>query len=124
MAPTAWLAVAGLVCVAAVLFWNPRTPPPNVIPGSQPVTSNGNSAFDSGELASLWVETGEFLVTTPLVNNDEHVDRLLDDEQLESQSDASIRSEVDVARLQAPSWMMAALSDFTDVERQEPRHEN
>jgi hypothetical protein len=123
MAPTAWLAIAGLVCVAAVLFWNPGTPSPNVIPGSQPVTSNGDSAFDSGELASLWVETGEILVTTPLVSEDEPVDGLLlDDEQLEPQSEPDIRSELDADRLQAPSWMMAALSSFTNVE--EERHEN
>jgi len=129
MAPTAWLAVVGLVCVAALLYWNPLGPPANLHPGSQPVTENGASASDSGELASLWVETGEFLVTTPLVSEDEPVDGLLDnglldDRQLESQGEPGMRSEVDVDRLQAPSWMMAAFTVFTDVEMQESRHEN
>jgi len=119
MAPAAWLAVAALACVAAMLFWNPRIMPPNVNPASHPVTANDVSAFDSGELASLWVETAEFLVTTPLVSVGESIDGLLDDGLLESRIEPSVRAEVDIDRLQAPSWMMAALAGFTDLDMQE-----
>ena len=122
MTPVAWLSVAGLVCVAAVLYM--IQPPSSVHPGSNPITKNGASTFVYSELASLWVETGDFLDTTSLVSEDEPTDGLLDDERPESPSEASLRGETDVDRLQAPSWMMAALTGSNNAEMQETRDEN
>jgi hypothetical protein len=119
MARVAWSAVAALAGLAALLFWNPRTSPPSLDPGGQPVAATDVSVFDSGELASLWVETGELLVTTTLVSDGESIDGLLDDEPLASHSEPTVRAEVNDDRLQAPSWMMAALAGFTDAEKQE-----
>ena len=73
-------------------------------------------------MASLWVETGEFPDATTLAAESGSVDG--DDDQLKLRFEPSVDAEVDVDRLEAPSWMMAALMGFTDVEMEESRHEN
>lgn len=121
---SAWLAVAALALVAFILFGRPQGPPSIQNPGGQSVASHDvgadeGVALNSGELAVFWVSTAEFLLGTELVGESESFDRMFDDDLLEPLGEPTGGEGVDIQKLQAPSWMMAALAGSAAVEMQE-----
>ncbi len=120
LAPVAWLTVAALACMTFVVLWQPGrfVPSSGSSPGGHPVAARDGAGFDSGELASLWVSTSEFLVTAELVER-ELFDVAADEEFLGPGGELHDSAEADVDRLEAPSWMMAALTLPSDPNAQE-----
>jgi hypothetical protein len=126
-APVTWLSVAALACVMFVLYWNPGAsfpqrgltlrglPTLGSSPGGLPVAANGAPLVDSGELASFWVSAAELLANAELVDRS-LLDAFPDDESPDMGGLPAADSDVDDDRLQAPSWMMAALARSSDVQ--------
>lgn len=120
--PAVWLSVAALVLVAVLAFRNSPAP---FSPGNRTdrsVNVKNLSALDPGELAALWANTSEPLVTAGLAFEDESFDVLIDDESLDPLGGSTAADDMEIHRLQAPSWMIAALAGSggsADAEMQE-----
>lgn len=116
MAPAAWLAVAALACVAILVFENPPRTFLRLDSGNSPATHSSVAGIDASELASRWVETAEVLVSTELFSEGAIDGDLEEPLLLEI---PSMEADMDVDRLEAPSWMMAALAGSVAAESQE-----